>query len=341
MIQPNELKYGLPVDIAGGQTSTTTNVWQILRASYDGDLNNVKELLLEEPNLAYAQYNYMPPIHLAVREGHAELVNYFLELGAFDPSYRTYPFRDDLVTIAQDADQAAIADQLLRYSEDPSRQKFKGDNGGIHYPKTPLQQEFEDAVNKQDIAKTETILKEHPEFALDETFFWGEGILMMPAKEAAFAMLDLLMDYGATVPTILKWTQAYYFKRYDGAVYMMKKGMSPNVMSVHHVTILHDMAQKGDIQKAELLLQYGAEIDPVDEEYQSTPLGLAARWGNFEMVKYLLQQGADPNKGGRVWSTPLAWAKRKNHESIVAVLKDVGAITSPGPSGRGGFEAIL
>ena len=96
--------------------------------------------------------------------------------------------------------------------------------------------------------------------------------------------------------------------------------MNPNTMSWHHVTLLHDMAQKGVIDKAELLIKYGAAIDPVDEEYQSTPLGMAARWGNIEMVEYLLSKGADVNLSGAQWATPLAWARKKGHTEIETVL---------------------
>ena len=95
-------------------------------------------------------------------------------------------------------------------------------------------------------------------------------------------------------------------------------------MSWHHVTILHDMAQKGNIQKAELLIKYGADTNHVDEEYQSTPLGMAARWGHIEMVEYLLKQGADLNKSGASWATPLAWAKKKGYIEIEKILTDSG-----------------
>jgi ankyrin repeat protein len=81
------------------------------------------------------------------------------------------------------------------------------------------------------------------------------------------------------------------------------------------------MAQKGCIDKARLLLKHGAEIDPIDEEYQSTPLGLASRWGQREMVEFLLESGADPGKAGAAWATPLEWAKRKGHPDIEATLR--------------------
>ena len=96
--------------------------------------------------------------------------------------------------------------------------------------------------------------------------------------------------------------------------------MNPNVMSWHHVTLLHDMAQKGNIYKAKLLIDHGAAIDPIDEEYQSTPLGMAARWGHIEMVKFLLEQGADPNMAGEAWATPLEWARKKGHGEIEEML---------------------
>jgi len=82
MIQPYELTLGLPMNIPDGIVSTTTKVWDVLVASHRGDLEAVKEMVDECPELIYAQYNYTRPIHFAVREGHPDLVNYLLEQGA-------------------------------------------------------------------------------------------------------------------------------------------------------------------------------------------------------------------------------------------------------------------
>lgn len=326
MIQPGEMKLVLPMKLSNNVVSTTTKVWDILVASREGNLQRIKELASECSELVYAQYNYTPPVYFAVREGHVNLVQYLLDLGALAPSYLTYPFQDTLLTMAEDRDYQDIALLLKEYLADPGRCKYTGDNGEIFYDRTELQLEFQSAVDREDLERTEQILKEHPEFALDPTYFWGEGILVFAAKENNRKMVDLLMSYGAKVPGILKWTQFYYFERLDGATYMMEKGMNPDVMSWHRVTLLHDMAQKGYIDKAELLLTYGADINPVDEEYQSTPLGMAARWGQSEMVDFLLKQGADPNKSGTFWSTPLAWAIKKKHSQVIDMLKQAGAV---------------
>ena len=320
MLQPIELKLNLPMKLANDVVSTTTKVWNILVASKRGDLEAVKRMADECHELLFAQYNYTPPIHFAVREGHVELVKYLLDSGAHDPKYKIYPFQESLQAIANDRGYNDIESLLNEYAANSSLQKYKGDNGEIDYKRTELQQEFQHAVDKNGYKKVEAILKEHPEFARDETYFWSEGILLFAAKGNNQKMMELLMSYGAKVPTILKWTQFYYFERYDSAVFLMEKGMNPDVMSWHHVTLLHDMAQKGETQKAELLIKYGAAIDPVDEEYQSTPLGMAARWGQTEMVEYLISQGADPEKSGAPWSTPLAWARKKGYVEIENIL---------------------
>lgn len=308
------------MELANSVMSTTTEVWEILIASKNGDLDKIKKMVDECPELIYAQYNYTPPIHFAVREGHTALVKYLLAHGAYNPAYKIYPFQDTLVTLAEDRGYHEIVTLLNEFAASTSLSVFKGDNGAIAYNRTELQQVFEKAVDDEDLEKTEEILQQHPEFAKDETYFWGEGILTFAAKENNRDMIDLLMRYGATVPAILKWTQFYYFEHDEGAAYMMEKGMNPNTMSWQQVTILHDMAQKGNIPKARLLIQYGAHINPIDEEYLSTPLGLAVRWGHIAMVDYLLQQGADPNISGAPWSTPLAWAKQKGFVAIEEIL---------------------
>ena len=80
------------------------------------------------------------------------------------------------------------------------------------------------------------------------------------------------------------------------------------------------MARTCDVRKAALLLDYGADINAIDEEYSSTPLGYAARWGHREMVRLLVERGADVNKARAPWAKPIAWARTKGHSEIEADL---------------------
>jgi uncharacterized protein len=184
---------------------------------------------------------------------------------------------------------------------------------------------FQKAVNDNSLAEVRQLLSENPELAKNELLSWGEGILAMPANRRNRKMLELLMQYGARVPDVTKWGRAYYFKHYDIAKFLMENGMNANHLSWQRVTLLHDMAHDGDSPKASLLLDHGADINAIDDEYQSTPLGVAARWGNRDMVRFLIERGADPNKAGAEWSTPLNWARKKGHRVIETDLKRAGA----------------
>ena len=138
-------------------------------------------------------------------------------------------------------------------------------------------------------------------------------------------MLECLMRFDAQVPAVSKWARFYYFVHDEIAAFLLENGMRSKHMSWHHVTLLHDMAQSGDIAKAAMLIDHGADINAVDEEYRSTPLGLAARWGQRAMAAFLLERGADPNGAGAPWSTPLAWAQKKGHDSLASDLVAAGA----------------
>jgi ankyrin repeat protein len=138
-------------------------------------------------------------------------------------------------------------------------------------------------------------------------------------------MLELLIRHGATVPTVSKWGRYYYFKHTDTAALLLKHGMDPDHMNWHYTTLLHHCAADGDIPKVRLLLDYGATLDAIDEEYRSTPLGMAARWGRKDMVQLLLERGADPDVAGDSWATPLAWARRKDHRDVESLLGHTSA----------------
>ena len=321
MIQPPEMRESHPIALHDGGVSTTTEVWDMLSASFAGDLNRVKALLDRTPGLLSCMYDYTSPLHLAVREGRVDLVAFLVQRGAFDPSYRNHPFLDPLLTLAEDRG----FDEIKRLLQQAPATREWGDTGAIDFGKDELQTRFEQLVSDRQHTEVETLLKERPDLALNETAFWGEGVLSVPANHADHRMLEILMNYGARCPDISKWGARYYFKHYETAAFLLENGMNPNHMNWREFTLLHDMAHTGDVHKARLLIQHGADLNYVDDEYRSTPLGYAARWGHVEMVKLLLAQGADPNKSGASWSTPLAWARRKNHTQIERILYDSGA----------------
>ena len=80
------------------------------------------------------------------------------------------------------------------------------------------------------------------------------------------------------------------------------------------------------MDRAGLLLDFGAEINALEPEYCATALGLASRAAHREMVEFLLALGADPNlPKEEPRATPLAWAVKKGHAEIARILRRHGA----------------
>ena len=120
MQKPIECQREFPIRLSNDVYSTTTKVWEILSATYLGNISPVKELVSGCRELIYAQYNYTPPIHFAVREGHSELVKYLLDNGAHNPDYKIYPFLEPLQILAADRGYQEIVDLLNEYATDES-----------------------------------------------------------------------------------------------------------------------------------------------------------------------------------------------------------------------------
>ena len=88
-------------------------------------------------------------------------------------------------------------------------------------------------------------------------------------------------------------------------------------------TALHHYAGRGDVPNARLMLEHGADIDALDDQYHGTPLAWAARKGHEDMVRFLLTVGADPALPRDLLpATPRARARAADHEQIVVILKE-------------------
>ena len=84
----------------------------------------------------------------------------------------------------------------------------------------------------------------------------------------------------------------------------------------------HDMPPVDRVLIATMLLDAGARLDIRDDLLQSTPLGWACRWGRVELVRLLLERGADPVEAdAEPWATPRAWARKYRHGKISRLLE--------------------
>jgi ankyrin repeat protein len=331
-------KYDIKTLIAGYLIAKGAD-YNILIASALGDTRSVCEFLEEDNTLAnFRDTCDRVPIGVAARRGHREIVELLLEHGADPNAPEPDAPRGKALFEAAFHNHTEMAKILLKYGADPNASV---DSSGVavkHARKNTELYElmlkhggketniFEDAINTNDLEAVKKMLKQDPNLAKDPNGFHGEGIMSGVAKKGYREMIKLLMDHGATVPNVSKWGASYYFQHIDIAENFLKNGMDPNHKNWLGITVLHRFAGSGNIEKAQLVLSYGADIHARDTEYCTTPLGYAARQGQKEMVKFLLMNGSRTNlPDDEAWATPLAWAEKKGHAEIADLLRANGA----------------
>ncbi|TRY57010.1 hypothetical protein DNTS_023922 [Danionella cerebrum] len=88
---------------------------------------------------------------------------------------------------------------------------------------------------------------------------------------------------------------------------------------------LHECAYYGHVECLKVLLKANPDTINKRTNRSQTPLILAVGRKHLSCVKYLLEEGADPNLANNQWETPLYKACEKANEDIVQILLKFGA----------------
>ncbi len=305
--------------------------YNILVASAFGDSRRVREYLDAEPSLAnFRDTCDRLPISIAASRGHHDIVELLLERGA-DPNAREPDApRGKALLEAAFHGHTATARLLLEHGADPNGNVDSTGTAFHHARKNPELYELmksyggrsdiippiSAAVNANNLEGVERILTQNPEEI-------ANAKLGNPARRGRLEMVKLLLKHGATMTDK---NHGSFFRVYETAKYLLENGANPNYRNWQGISSLHSVAHEGDVRRAGLLLDYGAEINAIEPEYCATPLGLACRAGHAPMVAFLLTRGADaglPHE--HPWARPLTWAEKKDHPEVARILRDHGA----------------
>jgi outer membrane protein assembly factor BamB len=84
-------------------------------------------------------------------------------------------------------------------------------------------------------------------------------------------------------------------------------------------------ARKGDLQAVQRELDSGVDVNSATV-YQSTALSFASDRGHVDVVRFLLELGANPNvKDSFYKASPLMWAQMGKHYKVIPLLLQAGA----------------
>ena len=311
-------------DLLAGGAALTIDV-----AAAMGDAEEVKRILDSDPDALLALGDESGrPMGQAARRGHTNVIRVLLAHGV-DPNLRQgrdAPQGTALWHAAQRGD-SEMARMLLEAGADPNAGIESSSTAAWMAKEPGLRRMFEEHGGYVDA--TGHLLDGNDEAVLamadadpDAVSVDGcGGIFTMVVMFERRDVLQPLLERGVRVPDVVTGCRTYLWKTPDMTRVLLEQGMKPNLPNWQRVTPLHDICNRGgrgtpDPNRHELLdlfLEFGADINALDEEYRSTPLGWAARNGLYDMVELLLARGADPSLAGERWATPMEWALRRGN----------------------------
>ncbi|MCY3540922.1 MAG: ankyrin repeat domain-containing protein [Gammaproteobacteria bacterium] len=308
--QPKWLNRWLPED-----------VWNLLVAARTGDVDSVRKLLKKDPSLVHANYWYTSPLRIAAREGNLRVVQELLRHKSIwdeDP----IDDRDNVAQIALDHGHQELALYLRNQNSSLAAKDL-----AIHLAVRQREYETVKTILNDDSPNVDVIgsrAKTPLHYAVEnEDIDMIELLVERGAKvdQIAYSSHDRLGTFGFRPVASALWFHGFWRQRnnYEIVKYLVSKGSDYT---------LPIAAACGDLNRVKTLLSRQDKDPDYAEPSGKRALSAAAERNHLKIVAVLLQQDANPNlpegpycpNGYALWS-----AARFGYKDVVKLLLDHGA----------------
>ncbi len=306
--------------------------WALFEACREGDVPTVRALIDADPNLVHAQYWYTQPIHFAVYANQPEIVHILLDAGT-EPG-RTRFMESGWKKLRQRADAMGFH-EIYRILVEAARDRF-GYNAEFA--------QLRDAIVSREGHCVEKVLVDRPDLGRACDVHGNNAIhwAVMTRQPDLFAMLckhgadpDHRRSDGQT-PAHLLFNGDYEFRVWrelKGVTHADQTTTLRALLDAGAGTDLSVACATGDSARVDALLAKDPGMARCLDSGRRSPLMYAARGSHLEIVRKLLNHGADPNRPEELASEGHAlWmACAICRVDIVKLLLDHGANPNSAP----------
>jgi len=301
------------------------DAWRLYVAAANGELAAVKQLIAAQPELMHQHIWYECPLHFAVRENQIEVVKALLDAG-INPAYSnfTYSSWQKLLPIAEERGFDEIHAMLVAEMQ----QRFNYNPGY-----EPLWK----AIVAGDVDEVKKLIDANPSLVNI-----GDEHGNRPIHRAILArrlpVIEMLLDAGADLNARRADMQSPLHLANEGSDYWFckKHEPDPGTTASQIADFIRDAGTDyefsaavafGDLGHVKSELQTNPKLAMQLDDSRRGPLYIAAGRGHMDMVRLLLQHGADPNvpehcaAGGRA----LFEASARNDIEMMKLLIEHGA----------------
>lgn len=287
----------------------------VLNLSWQGKVDHIKHLLDEGANVnVMDERDGRTALMKAADQGFDELVKLFLDRGA-DVNATSYSGKTVLMSACPKCSAGTI-ERILDMGADI--------NAACEDSSTALMR----AASSRDINVIILLLERGANVdARDQN---GRNPLMWFSREGNTAAVKLLLEKGCDVNSVDKQGMSalmHASSENHAEVIELLKSFGAEELYGGKQLNLEDAINSNDLALVRELLDKGADVDATEEDdYQNiTNLMYASRDGKYEMVRLLLDYGANVNHKSYYGITALMFASTHGHYEIIKLLLDKGA----------------
>jgi ankyrin repeat protein len=314
-------------------------------ASRSGSAAVVKALLAAGADPNRPDASGATAVHLAAAAGNADAVSALLEKGG-NPNAREKEWGQTPLFFAAENNRAAAIKVLLAKGADPAarsnvmnlQEDAARDQAGTK-KRNEVLIAFMPQARKDSVAAAAKAQAHADSIAAAEAGpnaaqfarrggggGGGGGGRGGPQPKGPFTMeqVQAAIDSGRVVEAMRPASNAQVTEEVDtlnGGV----AGYNGTVGGVGGFTALHHAARQGNVEAARALLDGGADINDTSRVDHTTPLLIATINGQFDVAMLLVQRGANPNIASNVGMTPLyatlntQWAPKSRYPQPQAI----------------------